>query len=359
MITVSKNDFNILVINPGSTSTKLGYFSDGEFKDITTLSVNKSIDKKTTIFDQLDYRYQTVLDYMESQGLEKGNVDAIVSRGPSGGSFKSGCYIINQSIIDHCYSYEAPHASTLGPIISQRLSEELEVDAYIYDADGVNEFNEFATLSGSKAFPISPASHTLAQKAVARKYCHDIGMSYDEVNLVVCHIGGGSSTAAHQQGKLVDSTLDGYAPERMGSMPMLGMIDFTRACYSGEYSLNEMISMQMGKGGLVSYLGTSDMQEIEKIIDEGDPEAEYYFNGMVYQQSKDIATMSMVLEGKVDQIIFTGGVANSKRFTSKLKEKVKWIAPISIYPGSYEMESLALGVQNILERKEEAQVYSR
>jgi butyrate kinase len=350
--------YKILVINPGSTSSKLAYYENEKLISEKDYAISvEELKKFNGIFEQLDMRQSTIYTFLDEIGVKKVELDAIAARGPGGGNFKGGAYLVTPDIIEHCHKYITPHASSLAPVLAYNMAQEVGINAYIYDAEGVNEFNEYATLSGLKEFPLDAGSHTLAQKAAARKAAEKIGGEYEEFNFVVAHLGGGLSIAVHDHGKLVDSNSDAYSPERMGGMPMTGMIRFTKACFSGKYTENQLLKMQMGGGGLVSYLGTSDLREVEKRIHDGDKEAEYYFKGMIYQISKEIAAMSNILIGKVDRIVLTGGMAYSKMLTEQLSERVSYIAPIEILAGSFEMESLANGILRVLRGKEEAQIY--
>ena len=350
--------YKILVINPGSTSTKLAYYENEKQVIENNLTISSEEMKKFKgIFDQLEMRQSSINEFLREIGVKKEDLHAIAARGPGGGNFKGGAYLVTPDIIEHCHKYMTPHASSLAPVLAYNMAQELGINSYIYDAEGVNEFNEYATLSGLKEFPVDAGSHTLAQKAAARKTAEKLGGKYEDFNFVVAHLGGGLSIAVHDHGKLVDSNSDAYSPERMGGMPMTGMIRFTKACFSGKYTENQLLKMQMGGGGLVSYLGTSDLREVEKRINAGDKEAEYYFRGMLYQISKEIAAMSNILIGKVDRIVLTGGMVYSKMLTELLIKRVSYIAPVEILPGSFEMESLAHGIIRVLKGEEKAHIY--
>lgn len=349
----------ILIINPGSTSTKVGYYENGAVLSERNLDLgDTSKYSKTDIFSQLEDRLRTVEDYLQEEKIDPGQLDAIASRGPGGGNFKSGAYEIDQDLVDHCYRYTTPHASSLGPVIAKKLHDEYGTPALVYDAEGVNEFTEYAKLSGQKEWPLDAGSHTLSQKAAARETATRIGKPYEETNLIVCHMGGGVSTAAHCKGKIIDSLSNAYTPERMGGMSLMGMIRFTRACYSGQYDFSEIMKLQWGNGGLVSYLGTSDLREVEERISAGDKNAAFYFEGMAYQLAQDIGAVATILEGKVDRIVLTGGMAYSERLVSILSDKVGWIADIVVLPGSLEMISLAKGVERALSGEEPTHHFS-
>lgn len=350
-----KEVYNILVINFGSTSTKIAFYENELLKDEKTLEISREeIAQCKSVFDQYAMRRRSIEEYAEGLGMKISDFSFIVSRGCGGGNQKAGGYIINQALVDHCHNYKTPHISSLGPVVTYDLMKEYGIPGYIYDSEGVNEFNKFAVLSGLKEFPVDAGCHTLNAKAAARKAAATLGGQYCDYNLIVCHMGGGVSTSAHDHGILVDSTSDAYAPERSGGMPMLGMVRFTRACFSGEYNEHRLLKMQTSGGGLMSYLGTSDLREVERRIDGGDSEAEYYFDGMVYQLAKDIGGMAAVLSGKVDGIVFTGGMAYSGLLVERLKARVEFIAPVLVIAGSHEMEALVLGALRVTRGEEAA-----
>ena len=345
--------YRILVINAGSTSTKVAYYENEKNICEKSLDIDRSlIAGMKEIFEQYGLRRATIEFFLEEIGVKKESLDLIVSRGCGGGDQKGGAYMVNEALCEHCRHYEIPHASSLGPVIAFDMGNELGIPAFIYDSDGVNEFNDLAVLSGLKEFPIAPGSHTLNAKAAARVAAARLGGAYQDFNLVVCHLGGGSSTSIHSGGKLIDSTSDAYAAERTGGMPFLAMTGFVAGCFSGKYTQNEVMKLFMGKGGLMSYLGTSDLREVERRIEAGDEEAQYYFDGMVYQQSKDIAAMATVVDMNVDAIVLTGGMAHSQRLTDAIRKRVEKIAPVILVPGSREMDSLAGGALRVVRGEE-------
>lgn len=348
-----KRELKAFIINPGSTSTKAAVYVEGK----AVAEENLELDREKTagmkaIFEQYDLRKKTIEDFLVRNQMTCSDFDYIVSRGGGGGNLRSGGYLIDDALVEHCYQYEIPHASSLGPVIARDMGREWGIPAFIYDGEGVNEFNRYARLSGLKEFPIAPGSHTLNAKAAARLAAEKLGGRLEDYHLVVCHLGGGSSTSAHENGKLVDSTSDGYSAERAGSVPFLAVTGFVNGCFSGKYTRNDIMRLFMGRGGLVSYLGTSDLREVERRMEEGDPEAGYYFQGMVYQQAKDICAMAAVLHMKVDAVVLTGGMAHSVRLVEALKERIGSLAPVIVLPGSYEMDALAQGGLRIMKGKE-------
>lgn len=343
----------ILVLNPGSTSTKVAYYENEKRIDEVNLDIDRAAIKgMPSIFDQLPLRRATIDEYVAKLGMSYSDFSFVVSRGCGGGNQKGGGYLVDEAYVGQCYAYTTPHASSLGPVMAHQIGKDFGIPAYVYDAEGVNEFNDLAILSGIKDFPIAPGSHTLNAKAAARKAAAILGGTWEDYNLIVCHLGGGTSVSFHEKGKLIDSCSEGYAPERAGAIPMYAEINFVKACFSGKYTEKEMIGRLFGAGGLVSYLGTADLREVERRIKEGDKEAEYYYDGMVYTQAKDIGAMSTVACGKVDAIVLTGGMAYSEMLVKKLTEKVQYLAPVIVVAGSHEMESLATGGLRVFKGEE-------
>lgn len=350
--------YRIFVINNGSTSQKLAYFENE--KKINQKTVNYSptdLAQFKSPNDQLEMRKKDAEDFLKEIGVKKHNLNLLVTRSVGEGLTKAGGYYINDRVVAEAWNFPIPHVSRIGPKIVQMWMKELNIPGYIYDSENVDEFNEYAKLSGLKEFPVRPGSHTLNQKMVARMAAEKLGGKYEDYILIVAHLGGGVSIALHDHGKLVDSSADAYSPERAGSIPMMAMIDFTEACFSGKYTLKRMIKMQMGGGGMMSYLGTSDIPEIEKRIKNNDKEAELYYRGMVYQLAKNIGAMATITCGKVDRIVLTGGMSYSKMLCDQITECVRFIAPVEIIPGSYEMEALALGALRIARGEETVNIF--
>lgn len=345
--------YKILVLNPGSTSTKVAYYEDS----VNVCERNLDIDRAAiagmkSIFDQMDLRKETIRNFLAEEHIRPEDLSVIVSRGGGGGNLMSGGYIIDEALVQHCYDYDTPHASSLGPVIAYEMGKQLGIPAFIYDGEGVNEFIPEACLSGFPAFPIAPGSHTLNAKAAARIGAAKLGGRLEDFNIVVCHLGGGTSTSAHCRGMLIDSTSDGYSAERAGGVPFMALIGFVTGCFSGQYTQQDVLKMIMGGGGLAGYLGTSDLREVERRIDAGDETAKLIFDGMVYAQAKDIGAMSTTMNMDVDAIVLTGGMAHSKRLVEALSARVGKIAPIIVAAGSHEMDSLANGVIRLMNREE-------
>jgi butyrate kinase len=353
---VNDDDIRIFVINPGSTSTKLALYNNSHPKiEADYPTIDKADDNIDT---RLALRRKILARFFEENSIDATSLQVIASRGGGGGNFYAGAYHIDKELVEHCFSYKTPHASSLGPVLAYELSEQLGIPAYVYDAEGVNEFYRFATLSGMAAFPVTPGSHTLNAKAAARLASAELGGKYNDFNLIVCHMGGGISTSLHKKGRLVDSTSDAYSPERSGGMPMMAMVNFTNACFSGEYTLSQLLHMQIGGGGLAGYLGTSDLQEVERRMNGGDSDAEFYYNGMIYQLAKDIGGMAAANSFNIDAIVLTGGMAYSQLLVKLLTEKIEKIAPVIVKAGSHEMQALACGALSAFLGKEPIHLFS-
>ena len=345
--------YKILALNPGSTSTKVAYYEDSVNVCERNLDVDRAaIAGMKNIFDQMDLRKETIRNFLDEEHIRPEDLSFIVSRGGGGGNLMSGGYLIDEALVQHCYDYDTPHASSLGPVIAYEMGKQLGIPAFIYDGEGVNEFIPEACLSGFPAFPIAPGSHTLNAKAAARIGAARLGGKLEDFNIVVCHLGGGTSTSAHCRGKLIDSTSDGYSAERAGGVPFMALIGFVAGCFSGKYTQCDILKMIMGGGGLAGYLGTSDLREVEKMVDAGDEKAKLIFDGMVYAQAKDIGAMATTMNMDVDAIVLTGGMAHSKRLVEALSARVGKIAPIIVAAGSHEMDALANGAIRLMNREE-------
>ena len=345
--------YKILVLNPGSTSTKVAYYEDNVNVCERNLDVDRAaIAGMKNIFDQMDLRKETIRNFLDEEHIRPEDLSFIVSRGGGGGNLMSGGYLIDEALVQHCYDYDTPHASSLGPVIAYEMGKQLGIPAFIYDGEGVNEFIPEACLSGFPAFPIAPGSHTLNAKAAARIGAARLGGKLEDFNIVVGHLGGGTSTSAHCRGKLIDSTSDGYSAERAGGVPFMALIGFVAGCFSGKYTQRDILKMIMGGGGLAGYLGTSDLREVEKMVDAGDEKAKLIFDGMVYAQAKDIGAMATTMNMDVDAIVLTGGMAHSKRLVEALSARVGKIAPIIVAAGSHEMDALANGAIRLMNREE-------
>jgi len=356
----------ILVINPGSTSTKLALFRDSEIIGEHTIRHSpQELNQFASLYEQRTFRKALIVSFLESAGHPLSEIDAIIGRGGMLRPVESGTYAVNDDMIEDLRSAKyGEHASNLGAILAKELSLEngKEIPAYIADPVVVDEMDPVAKLSGHPDYTRRSIFHALNQKAVAREVAARYGKKYEEMNFIVVHMGGGISIGAHKRGRVVDvnNALNGdgpFSPERAGTLPISGLI---KLCYSGKYSKNEVKKLIKGNGGLMAYTGTSDCQRIQQAIVDGDRQAEKAYRAMAYQIVKWTGRMAAVLSGDVDSIIITGGIAHDSRFMVPwLTEKLSFIAPISVIPGGNEELSLAMACSRVLEGIEQAKDYRR
>lgn len=353
--------FRILVINPGSTSTKIGVFENENCIFEKTIRHNvDEVSKFKSIIDQYDFRKKVILDQLDHEGINVSKLSAVCGRGGLLRPIEGGTYKVNDAMLmDLRQGFNGEHASNLGGIIANEIANGLNIPAFIVDPVVVDEFEDIARFSGVPEIPRKSIFHALNQKAVARRAAKDLGKSYDQANLIVTHMGGGITVGAHKNGKVVDvnNGLHGdgpFSPERAGTVPAGDLVSL---CYSGEYYLDEMMKKLVGKGGLMAYLQTSDAVEVENRIEKGDQKATHTYEAMAYQIAKEIGSMSAVLEGKVDAIILTGGLAYGKVFVEMISKRISWIADTIVYPGENELQALTEGTLRVLRNEETPKVY--
>jgi butyrate kinase len=356
-----KEKYKILVINPGSTSTKVSVFEN--HNNIFSVSINhptEEIKKFFSVWDQYDYRKNAILSELEKNQLNMRNFDIIVCRGGNVKPIKGGIYEITTEMLEDMKSEKyGTHATNVGNLIAYDLGQEYKIKVITMDPPVTDELCQYARISGIPQISRQSSFHALNQKATARKVAENLGSSYEDLNLIVAHMGGGISIGAHEKGKVIDvnNALNGdgpYSPERAGTLPNADLINM---CYSGEYSKDQMLKLMTGKGGLVAYLGTTDAIEIESRIQNGDKYAENVYMAMAYQVAKEIGSMAAVLGGEVDAIAFTGSLAYSNMLMSYIKSKVSFIAPIYEIPGENEMEALCAGALRYITGKELPLIY--
>lgn len=354
--------FRLLIINPGSTSTKIAIFDNEKpVLEQTLRHSNEELAPFATIIDQYEFRKNVILDTLNTNGINITKLNAVVGRGGLLKPMEGGTYKVNEKMLEDLKA--APmgqHASNLGAIIANEIASQLNIPAFIVDPVVVDEMEEVARYSGMPEIKRISIFHALNQKAVARRAAADLGKKYEELNLIVAHMGGGISVGAHKNGRIIDvnNALDGegpFSPERTGSLPVGGLM---KLCYSGKYTLDEMKKKVVGKGGLVAYLGTNDGREVEKMIEAGDKNAELVYEAMAYQVAKEIGACAAVLEGKVDAVCLTGGLAYDKRLMGWIKERIQFIGDVRIYPGEDEMIALAEGGLRVLRKEEKAKEYA-
>ncbi len=344
----------MFVINPGSTSTRVACYENE--KEITGEKLEhppEEMAKFRTINDQLPLRRSRVISYIEDNGIE--NIDLIVSRGSGGRPVHCGGYGITPLMVEEAKRAPWPHASNLGCMIAIELMERFNCPGVIYDAPLADDFTELAKVSGLPELPVQRgAGHTLNEKAAGNIVAERLGGAYEDFNFIICHLGGGITVNMHSKGKITDSHINAFAPSRAGALPMIA---FTKKCFSGDWDFDSAYKRQMGMGGLMAYIGTSDMREVDRRIDAGDEEADFYLNAMIYQIAKDIGGMAVVTNGDVDRIIFTGEIAHSGRLVRRLSERVRFIAPVEVVPGTYEMQGLVQGALRMLRGEEPVRDY--
>lgn len=350
----------LLIINPGSTSTKLAVF-DGQTKLVQENIEHDAaqIAKFDKIAEQVPFRTSVILDFLSKNNINVNDLSAVVGRGGILFGLNAGGYVVNDDLVTALgdENLSSPHASNMGGMLAKEFANQANIPAYIYDAVTGGELPEVATVTGFPEVIRSSTSHLLNSHAMAVKYAKSIGRKYSDLNLIIAHIGGGVSVSAHSKGKLIDSVGDDeghFSPERSGTIPQLSLIEL---CYSNEYTKDEMKKKIRGKGGMYAHLGTSDCRKIEEMIENGDKHAKLVYEAEALQIAKSIGLLSVTEKGKTDAIILTGGVAHSKMLTEKIEEYVSFIAPVVVLPGENEMEALAFGGLRILNGEEEAHVY--
>ncbi|MFA1821593.1 butyrate kinase [Virgibacillus oceani] len=356
-----QSKYRNLVINPGSTSTKIGVF------DNENCIFEKSIRHKLEdvkqfmhIIDQYEFRKNIILEQLDYEGINISKLDAVCGRGGLLQPIEGGTYEVNEAMLyDLRIGFNGEHASNLGGIIAQEIASGLNIPAYIVDPVVVDELSEFARYSGVPDIPRKSIFHALNQKAVARRAAEDLHVNYDQITLIVTHMGGGITVGAHNNGKVIDvnNGLHGdgpFSPERAGTVPAGDLVSL---CFSGQYYRDEIMKKLVGQGGLMAYLKTNDAVEVESRIKTGDDSAKQAYEAMAYQIAKEIGSMSAVLGGKVDAIVLTGGLAYGKKFVEMITERVNWIADTLVYPGENELQALNEGVLRVLRKIEKPKIY--
>ena len=350
-----------LIINPGSTSTKIGVFEDETLLFEETLRHStEEIAQFASIVDQKDFRKKIITDLLESRKFDIKSLNVVVGRGGMLKPIPGGTYAVSEELLaDLKAGVQGQHASNLGGILAKEIGDSIGVPSYIVDPVVVDELMPIARYSGVPELPRVSIFHALNQKAVAKRYAKETGKAYESLRLIVVHMGGGVSVGAHENGKVIDvfNALDGdgaFSPERAGGVPNGALI---KMCFSGKYTEKEVYGKMVGKGGFNAYLGTNDMREVTKMADGGNEEAIEAKQAFLLQVAKDIGSMACVLKGKVDQIIVTGGIAYGADVVAALKERAEWIAPFTVYPGEDELLALAQGALRVLKGEEEAKVY--
>lgn len=357
----------ILAINPGSTSTKIAVFQDNQ--PIMTHTIRHSVEELSRfhkVIDQLDYRRELVVKALADNAIPF-EFDAVIGRGGLTHPIPGGVYEVNSQMVQAMYDSPRDHACNLGSLIAHDIAREIDgCKAFIADPGIVDEMDEIAHITGSPIMPRITTWHALNQRAIGRRFAEDYSAlhpeaprMYEQMNLIICHLGGGISIGAHDHGRCIDvnNAFDGegpFSPERAGSLPSGSLIDL---CYSGRYTKEQLKKRVSGKAGLAAHLGTVDIPEIQRRIEAGDEHARLVLDAMIYQIAKHIASLSPVLYGKIDAILITGGIAYSQYVISSLKKRIDFLAPVHVYPGEDELEALALNALGALRGNHEVKEF--
>lgn len=351
--------YKILAINPGSTSTKVSVYDDEEelFVEVLRHS-DEELSKFDRVQDQYSFRKNVVMELLIKNSIDINKINAVVGRGGLLAPVKSGAYKVNEFMVNRLKNNPiAEHASNLGGLIAYDIAKEAGINSYIYDSVAVDELQPYAKVTGIPEIERPSHGHSLNMRAAAIKTAIKIGRNYEDCSFIVAHLGGGFTTSLHQSGKMIDIVGDeegAFAPERAGGIQVRQLANFVMSWTGDKKDLKKKLR---GNAGLKALLGTADVREVEKMIDEGSEYAKLVFEAMAYQIAKGIGCLAAAAKGHVDRIIITGGVAYSKILTSQIREYVEFLAPVEIIPGENEMESLTMGILRVLRGQEEAKEY--
>jgi butyrate kinase len=358
---LSRVSDRVLVINPGSTSTKFGIYSrHGVELEQTILHGDEELErfKGRPMVARLDYRAGLIGKALEEAGFAGGAAESFAAVAGRGGMLPSvpcGTYLVDDAMVEELHlARKGEHASNLGALLALKFARAGGVNAYIVDPVTVDEWQPVARVTGSPLVGRTSIGHALNTKAVAKRFAQEQGRPYEALRLIVAHMGSGITVSAHEGGRTIDSNTieEGpFGPDRTGGLPVRKLI---KLCFSGMYNEKQLDRMVFGEGGLFAYLGTRDLREVERRMDLGDAEAALIFEAMVYQIAKEAGAMAVVLDGRVDALLLTGGMAHSERVISRLRKRLEWIAPLRIYPGENELQALAEGVFRVLDGVERA-----
>lgn len=354
--------FNILVINPGAGSTRVALFKDEQpvFEENIRHKPDELL-KFPKIIDQRAFRKDKIMELMAAKSVALNSLNAVVGRGGPFKPLTSGTYRVSDQLIRDIEAgdYQSEHPSLLGALIAREIADTLQIKAYFVDPVSVDEFWPAARFAGLKEIKRKALSHALNVRMVAKKAARELGKPYAECNFLIIHLGTGITVAAHLKGKQVDSSNaneDGpFSPQRTGSLPTMPL---AKLCFSGTHTYESLKKKLNREGGLLSYLGTDDIQEVEQRIARGDAEAASVYEAMIYQIAKEAGAYAVVFKGALDAIIITGGIAHSEKFVARLRAWIAFLCPrFFVYPGEGEMEALALGVIRVLRGEEQVMEY--
>jgi butyrate kinase len=355
--------YKLLIINPGGTSTKLAVFQDDRplFSEVIRHSPEE-LGRFPGVVDQEEFRLGIIMSFLEKKGLRLADLSAVVGRGGTLKPLRSGTYRVVPAMIEDIRGGRVfvDHASNLGALLAFRLSEQAGTAAFIVNPVSVDEFIPEARLSGLPELERTSMSHALNLKIVCRMAADSLQKRYQDINLVAVHLGSGITVSAHRRGRMIDvnNAVDGgpFAPTRTGSLPTTGLI---KLCFSGRLTEKQLLDLATKKGGLVAYLGTDDGGQIEQRIEAGDDRARLVYDAMIYQIAKEIGAMAAALSGEVDAVVLTGGLTHCPYLLGSLKNRIKYLAQILVFPGEDEMKALALGALRVLTGQEESQDYEK
>jgi butyrate kinase len=350
-------EFKILAINPGSTSTKIALYVNERpdfIKNIRHSDAEMAEFRGRLILDQQQFRSAQIEAALREAGHNLRELHAVVGRGGLLPALASGTYVVNQEMLEELrLARRGEHAANLGAFLADDIAQKAGIQAYVVDPVSVDEWPEHARLSGSALLERQCLSHALNSKAVAKRYARECGERYESLRLIVAHLGSGISVSAHENGLMVDVTNSreegAFSTERAGTVPVMQLVDL---CFSGECTRKQVEALLFREGGLYSYLGTKDLEEVERRISLGEAKAKTVFEAMAYQIAKEIGAMAAVLHGRVKAVLITGGMAHSQRLVSLLTGYVGWIAPIAVYPGEDELRALMEGALRVLRHEE-------
>lgn len=357
---MAKN-YKILVVNPGSTSTKVALFSNEQLLfDKKIEHSNEELYIFHKIIDQYEFRLNIILSFLKEKSIDHSALDAVVGRGGLLNPISSGTYRVNDKMLEDLRKgVSGEHASNLGGLLAHGIAEKLSIPSYIVDPVVINEMKPVARISGIPGIPRISILHALNQKAVARRAALDLGKKYEKVNFIIAHLGGGISVGIHCKGKIIDvnNALNGegpFSPERSGGVPIGALVEL---CFTGKFTEDEIMKKIKGKGGLVAYLNTNDVREVIKMIGQGDKKAKLILEAMAYQIAKEIGAAATVLKGQIDAIILTGGIAYANEFVDLIKDRVSFLSLVMVYPGEEEMLALCEGALRVLKEEEVEKIY--
>lgn len=357
-----KNKFKILAINPGSTSTKIGLFENEECIFKTTIEHTKEeLAPFREIADQKDFRLEVLINVLNEENVDINSIDAFSGRGGGLVSCPGGTYLINEKMYEHASTmFTVKHPAALGATLSYELGKKYNKPAFCVNPPDVDEFKIEARITGINGLYRESRVHALNQKEIANRYANKVGKNYKDLNLIICHLGGGISIAAHNHGKMIDSNDnvngDGpMTPNRSGFVPAKPLI---KMCFSGKYTEKEINSMINKTGGFLSWLQTDDIKEVKKLIAEGNQKAKILYDAMIYQIAKQIGAMYVSLKCNCSAIILTGGIANDEYLVKNVKKYVGKLAKVVVMPGEFELEALSSGSLRVLRKEESPKSYS-